>query len=250
MQLTAPPAPAALSPRPLSITTSDPMPCFGPPPTPFVPCRSSPTPRHVPGTFDFGGELRACPCNGRERGKPAASSALSATRALSASALAAAPRTQAVSAMPFTLGPPPLPHPSPTHPHTPARPCMPCVPPGIKLLEFMRDHVLLYTDDPDKEIRQSAVLAACRVLERHAVAHQQAVATAQSQGARAAAAAGPGAACRDRGMRRRKPCVPSVCQPVSAPGAPLGPQAVFTLIAMRCHVGPLLSVGGPRLPPV
>ncbi|GIL87381.1 hypothetical protein Vretimale_1690 [Volvox reticuliferus] len=39
---------------------------------------------------------------------------------------------------------------------------------GIQLLEFMRDHILLYTEDPDKEIRQAAVLAACRVLERHA----------------------------------------------------------------------------------
>jgi hypothetical protein len=39
---------------------------------------------------------------------------------------------------------------------------------GIQLLEFMRDHILAYTDDPDKEIRQAAVLAACRVLERHA----------------------------------------------------------------------------------
>nr|ABB13529.1 target of rapamycin kinase [Chlamydomonas reinhardtii] len=32
---------------------------------------------------------------------------------------------------------------------------------GIQLLEFMRDHILAYTDDPDKEIRQAAVLAAC-----------------------------------------------------------------------------------------
>ncbi|EFJ44271.1 target of rapamycin, growth-regulatory PI3K-like protein kinase [Volvox carteri f. nagariensis] len=39
---------------------------------------------------------------------------------------------------------------------------------GIQLLEFMRDHILAYTEDPDKEIRQAAVLAACRVLERHA----------------------------------------------------------------------------------
>ncbi len=45
---------------------------------------------------------------------------------------------------------------------------------GIQLLEFMRDHILAYTEDPDKEIRQAAVLAACRVLERHAAGAQAA----------------------------------------------------------------------------
>lgn len=39
---------------------------------------------------------------------------------------------------------------------------------GVNLLEFMRDHILPYLDDQDKEIRQAAVLACCRVLERHA----------------------------------------------------------------------------------
>ncbi|PNW79096.1 hypothetical protein CHLRE_09g400553v5 [Chlamydomonas reinhardtii] len=56
---------------------------------------------------------------------------------------------------------------------------------GIQLLEFMRDHILAYTDDPDKEIRQAAVLAACRVLERHAAA------SASAASAAAAAAGGP-----------------------------------------------------------
>ncbi|MEW5302322.1 MAG: hypothetical protein WDW36_005122 [Sanguina aurantia] len=38
----------------------------------------------------------------------------------------------------------------------------------VNLLEFMRDYILPYTEDTDKEIRQAAVLACCRVLERHA----------------------------------------------------------------------------------
>lgn len=38
----------------------------------------------------------------------------------------------------------------------------------MPLLEFMRDYILVYVDDNDKEIRQGAALAACKVLERHA----------------------------------------------------------------------------------
>jgi hypothetical protein len=33
----------------------------------------------------------------------------------------------------------------------------------VQLLEFTRDHILTYTDDSDKEIRQAAVLACCKV---------------------------------------------------------------------------------------
>ncbi|GLC61314.1 hypothetical protein PLESTB_001742500 [Pleodorina starrii] len=61
---------------------------------------------------------------------------------------------------------------------------------GIQLLEFMRDHILAYTEDPDKEIRQAAVLAACRVLERHAATATSAAAVAG--GGRAAQHAGQG----------------------------------------------------------
>jgi hypothetical protein len=32
----------------------------------------------------------------------------------------------------------------------------------------MRDHILPYLDESDKEIRQAAALACCKVLERHA----------------------------------------------------------------------------------
>eukprot|EP00798_Chlamydomonas_sp_ICE-L_P022752 gene22752-29919_t len=38
----------------------------------------------------------------------------------------------------------------------------------VNLLEFMRDHILGYSDDVDKEIQQPAVLACCKVLQRHA----------------------------------------------------------------------------------
>jgi FKBP12-rapamycin complex-associated protein len=40
----------------------------------------------------------------------------------------------------------------------------------VSLLEFVRDHILPFIDDGDKEVRQSAALACCRVLERHAAA--------------------------------------------------------------------------------
>jgi len=36
----------------------------------------------------------------------------------------------------------------------------------VQLLEFTRDHILAYTDDADKEIRQAAVLACCKVRHR------------------------------------------------------------------------------------
>jgi hypothetical protein len=62
---------------------------------------------------------------------------------------------------------------------------------GIQLLEFMRDHILAYTEDPDKEIRQAAVLAACRVLERHAATAISAAAV--TGGGRAAQLASQGA---------------------------------------------------------
>jgi FKBP12-rapamycin complex-associated protein len=32
----------------------------------------------------------------------------------------------------------------------------------VPLLEFMRDHILAYADNDDKEIRQAAVLACCK----------------------------------------------------------------------------------------
>uniref|UniRef100_A0A7R9YR22 Serine/threonine-protein kinase TOR n=1 Tax=Chlamydomonas euryale TaxID=1486919 RepID=A0A7R9YR22_9CHLO len=38
----------------------------------------------------------------------------------------------------------------------------------MNLLEFMRDHIMGYIGDNDKEIRQAAVLACCKILERHA----------------------------------------------------------------------------------
>ncbi|GIL44136.1 hypothetical protein Vafri_1666 [Volvox africanus] len=61
---------------------------------------------------------------------------------------------------------------------------------GIQLLEFMRDHILLYTEDPDKEIRQAAVLAACRVLERHAATSTLAMATGSARAAQLASQGG------------------------------------------------------------
>lgn len=48
----------------------------------------------------------------------------------------------------------------------------------VSLLEFMRDHILPYTDDTDKAVRQAAALACCRVLERHAAAAATAAAVA------------------------------------------------------------------------
>jgi serine/threonine-protein kinase mTOR len=38
----------------------------------------------------------------------------------------------------------------------------------LLLLEFMRDHILPYMEDNDKEIRQAAAMACCKVLERYA----------------------------------------------------------------------------------
>lgn len=51
----------------------------------------------------------------------------------------------------------------------------------------MREHILIYLDDPDKDVRQAAALACCRVLDRHARA---AAAAANAQAAAVAAAAG------------------------------------------------------------
>jgi HEAT repeat protein len=48
----------------------------------------------------------------------------------------------------------------------------------------MREHILHYLDDPDKNVRQAAALACCRVLDRHARA---AAAAAAAQAAAAAA---------------------------------------------------------------
>lgn len=33
---------------------------------------------------------------------------------------------------------------------------------SVSLLDFMRDHVLGYVDDNDKDVRQAAVIACCR----------------------------------------------------------------------------------------
>ncbi|GBG00672.1 target of rapamycin kinase [Raphidocelis subcapitata] len=57
----------------------------------------------------------------------------------------------------------------------------------VSLLEFVRDHILPYVDDGDKEVRQAAALACCRVLERHAAT------AAAAESRRSAAAAGGGA---------------------------------------------------------
>ena len=48
---------------------------------------------------------------------------------------------------------------------------------AVGLLDFMRDHILPYVDDADKDIRQLAVLACCRVLERHAAESKRREAT-------------------------------------------------------------------------
>ena len=62
----------------------------------------------------------------------------------------------------------------------------------VSLLEFVREHILPYVDDADREVRQAAALACCRVLERHAAAaaeaRQREVAAAAAAAASAAAA--------------------------------------------------------------
>ena len=42
-----------------------------------------------------------------------------------------------------------------------------------KLLEFVRDHVMTYLDDPDVSIRKSAAAAAAQVLQRHVARQTQ-----------------------------------------------------------------------------
>uniref|UniRef100_A0A7S3R516 Serine/threonine-protein kinase TOR n=1 Tax=Dunaliella tertiolecta TaxID=3047 RepID=A0A7S3R516_DUNTE len=61
----------------------------------------------------------------------------------------------------------------------------------VQLLEFTRDHILVYTDDADKEIRQAAVLACCKVLERFVSSLQLREANAASAAAAAAGLALP-----------------------------------------------------------
>ena len=41
------------------------------------------------------------------------------------------------------------------------------------LLEFVRDHVMTYLDDPDVSIRRSSAAAAAQVLQRHVAKHSQ-----------------------------------------------------------------------------
>ena len=41
------------------------------------------------------------------------------------------------------------------------------------LLEFVRDHVMSYLDDPDVSIRRSSAAAAAQVLQRHVAKHAQ-----------------------------------------------------------------------------
>ena len=41
------------------------------------------------------------------------------------------------------------------------------------LLEFVRDHVMIYLDDPDVSIRRSSAAAAAQVLQRHVAKHSQ-----------------------------------------------------------------------------
>eukprot|EP00878_Enallax_costatus_P008272 GHUV01008648.1.p1 GENE.GHUV01008648.1~~GHUV01008648.1.p1 ORF type:complete len:2405 (+),score=620.50 GHUV01008648.1:939-7217(+) len=65
----------------------------------------------------------------------------------------------------------------------------------VVLLDFMRESILPYIDDADKEIRQAAALACCRILERHASTN--AAATHGASAAAAAAAAGLGLAPMD-----------------------------------------------------
>lgn len=60
----------------------------------------------------------------------------------------------------------------------------------VMLLDFMRESILPYIDDADKEIRQAAALACCRILERNASTN--AAATHGASAAAAAAAAGLG----------------------------------------------------------
>ncbi|KAF5842966.1 armadillo-type protein [Dunaliella salina] len=62
---------------------------------------------------------------------------------------------------------------------------------NVQLLDFTRDHILTYTDDADKEIRQAAVLACCKVLERFVSSLHAREATAASAAAAAAGLALP-----------------------------------------------------------
>ena len=43
----------------------------------------------------------------------------------------------------------------------------------FNLLEFVRDHVMTYLDDPDVSIRRSSAAAAAQVLQRHVAKHSQ-----------------------------------------------------------------------------
>ena len=58
--------------------------------------------------------------------------------------------------------------------------------PQVSLLEFMRDNMMVYLDHADKNIRRSAALACCRVLERHAQAAYRRLHGPQSYAAAAA----------------------------------------------------------------
>jgi hypothetical protein len=72
----------------------------------------------------------------------------------------------------------------------------------VNLLELMREHILIYLDDPDKDVRQAAALACCRVLDRHARAAAAAAAAQAAAAAVASAAAGPDGLGADRAASR------------------------------------------------
>lgn len=76
----------------------------------------------------------------------------------------------------------------------------------------MKESILPYIDDADKEIRQAAALACCRILERHAATNSAAAHGAAA--AAAAAAAGLGLAIDSRG---NSIAAPGLSSPVGYP---------------------------------